>query len=243
MSRESLFAAGLVLIAASGSALGFDRIRIGGSIGTAARSLEASGDYTGAVGYVAPDAPTGKMGSLDAEGKPSFGLSVEYKLNDRLRTELSYARFNYGTTRWGTDFDSYNGAYDPALAIPFVGKLHSQAYFVGLNYEGLLTPEWTWHVGAAVGQARNTFEDAQEGDYGTIYANTKREFAYKLAAGVGYRLAQGITVVASVWLVDIGSFESARRRSTNFVSTESISPYKFDTKLQPIGVLGLFASF
>lgn len=242
MGRTLFIAASLVLAGASTLALAEDQLYIGGSIGTAARKLEVSGDYTGASGYIAPDAPTGKMGGLSTDGKPSFDLSIGYKLNDHLRAELSYARFNYGTTRWGTDFYSYNGTYDPTLAIPFVGKLHSQAYFFGLNYGGTLTKEWIWQVGAAVGLARNTFDEAQEGDYATIFSNTKNVFAYKLVIGLGYRLTRGMTVMASVSRVDIGGFESAKHRN-NTGTTESIAPYKFETKPQPLASLGLFLSF
>lgn len=244
MTRKMLMGVCIILGAASNSARGADQFYIGGYIGSAASRLHASSDYAGASGYISADSPTGKIGDVDTKSNPSFMLSAGYKLTDHLRAEVSYAKLDYGSTRWGTDFYSFDGTYNPSLAIPFVGRLHSQTYLAGLNYEGVLYKEWIWEAGAAVGLARNTFETANEGDYATIFANTKTRFAYKLSAGIGYRLGEQVAIMANVWLLDIGGFESAKSRNNFGIgATEAISPYKFETKCQPMASVGLRFNF
>jgi hypothetical protein len=244
MTRKMLMGMCIVFGTASNSALSADQFYIGGYIGSAASRLHASSDYAGASGYISPDSPTGKMGELGTKSSPTFGLSAGYTLSDHLSVEISYANLDYGSTRWGTDFDSYNGTYNATLAVPFVGRLHSRAYLVGLNYEGVLYGEWIWQAGAAIGLARNTFETASEGDYAMVFANTKTRFAYKFSAGLGYRLGERAAIMANVWLLDIGDFESAKSRNNLGIGAiEAISPYKFETKCQPMVSVGLRFNF
>lgn len=242
MNQLSMAAIAL-LVVVPGLAQGDDTFYVSGYLGTPANDLEVSGDYAGASGYVHPTLPTGKMGGLSANERASFGFAFGYKIDEHFRVEVSYANFNYGTTRWGTDFYSYPGAYNPAAATPFVGKLGSEAYFVGVNYEQDFAKDWNWQVGAAVGLARNKFHAANEGGYAQVLPNTQTEFAYRITAGLGYKLTESLKVIANVGLVDIGNFESAKTRLIGGVTPESISPYKFETKLQPVASLGLSYSF
>lgn len=240
---NKLVLTGVALALASGLAQGEDKFFVSAYLGTPLNDLDVSGDYAGASGYVSPTSPTGKMGGLSTDEKTSFGFALGYKIDANFRVGFSYANFNYGTTRWGSDFISFNGTYNPATATQLVGKLSSDAYFMGASYEQSFAKDWNWEVGAAVGLARNKFHSADEGGYAQVPSNTQTEFAYWLTAGLGYKLTEQMKVTANVGVVDIGDFESAKIRLMGGVTPESIAPYKFETKLQPVATLGLSYSF
>lgn len=216
---------------------------VSASIYTPATNLEVSDSYAGASGYVHPTLPTGKLGALSTDEKASFGFALGYKIDEHFRLEVSYMKFDYGTTRWGTDFISFDGTYNPASSTPFVGNLDSDTYFLGGIYEQNFAEDWSWQVGAAIGLAQNKFHKAQESTYAEVSANTKNEFAYKIDAGLGYKLTDNIKVIATVGLVDIGNFESDDSRTFVGGGDETIAPYKFETTLQPIAGIGLSYCF
>jgi opacity protein-like surface antigen len=242
MKRITLSAAAL-LVASSSLAHAADKLYISGYLGLPPSDLEASSDYAGASGYLSPTSPTGRMGDLETDEKATYGFAFGYKINENLRLELSYADFDYGTTSWGVDFNSFNGTFNPVNATPFVGRLSSKAYFLGLGYEKDFAEDWSWKLGAAIGLARNKFHSADEGSYAEVSSNTQSEFAYRLSAGLGYKLTEKVKLTATAGLVDIGGFESAKERVLTNGSTEAITPYKFETDLQPELTLGTSFTF
>jgi opacity protein-like surface antigen len=210
---------------------------VSGAIGTIGGGMKTSDDLAGNP----PTAPHGAMGGLDTGSKRSFALAVGYQLDPNLQVEVSYGKYEYGDTDWGTDF---SGTYNGATATPFSGKLSSDVLFVGVNYLGDFAPNWNWQVGAAVGMARNKFHRAAEGTYAEVRSNAQNEFAFKVSAGLGYKLSEHLKVLGNVDLVSLGRFESAKQRDVDWSSTPNpIAPYKFDTNLQPVVSLGLSYSF
>ncbi|MBC7146961.1 MAG: hypothetical protein H5U24_16390 [Thioclava marina] len=154
---------------------------------------------------------------------------------------MSYAKYDYGDTDWGTDF---SGTYSFASATHFSGKLSSDMLFVGVNYLQDFAPNWNWQLGAAVGLSRNKFHRATEGIYAEVRPNAQNQSAHKVSAGLGYKLSEHLKVLGNVGLVSLGRFESAKQRDGDWSATPNPNaPHKFDTNLQPVVSLGLSYMF
>ncbi|TNF14841.1 MAG: hypothetical protein EP320_06085 [Rhodobacteraceae bacterium] len=84
---------------------------------------------------------------------------------------MSYAKYDYGDTDWGTDF---SGTYSFASATHFSGKLSSDMLFVGVNYLQDFAPNWNRQLGAAVSVSRTKFARATEGTYAEVRPTAQR---------------------------------------------------------------------
>lgn len=84
---------------------------------------------------------------------------------------MSYAKYDYGDTDWGTDF---SGTYSFASATPFSGKCSSDMLFVGVNYLQDFAPNWNRQLGATVGVSRTKFHRATEGTYAEVRPTAQR---------------------------------------------------------------------
>jgi opacity protein-like surface antigen len=214
---------------------------IEGLVGTPIRNLNASSDYAGASGYVCSNCPTGKLGDVNTSPGTTWGLKAGYKYTENLKFDLSYYSLSYGQTKWGTDFTSFNGTYNPATAIPFTSdKLTANVVFISAYYNLNMKNGFMPYVGAGIGYSRNKISHINEGGYNFMNSHTSADFAYKLDTGLAYQINKNISIDLGVSLIDVGEFESANVRGTN---NEPIAPYKFSASLSPITALGLVDNF
>jgi opacity protein-like surface antigen len=238
----------LIIVSVALTQLGFNAFAdetssfyIEGLVGTPIKNLSASSDYAGASGYVCSNCPTGKMGDVHTSPDTTWGLKAGYKYTENLKFDLSYYSLGYGRTTWGTDFSSFNGTYNPATATPFTSNnLTSDAVFISAYYNFNLGNGWMPYVGVGIGASRNTFGYTNEGGYNFINSHTSVDFAYKLDAGLVYKINKNIAIDLGISLIDVGEFKSANVRGTN---NEPITPYKFSADLSPIATLGLIYYF
>lgn len=215
---------------------------IGGFAATPIRNLNASPDYAGASGYHdQTDGPTGKLGGVHTSSDTTWGLKAGYTYSENLRFDISYYSLSYGKTSWGTDFDSFNGTYDPVAATQFTSnKLSSDAAFISAYYNLNLESGFKPYAGLGIGLSRNKFGYTNEGGYNFIKSHSGTDFAWKLDIGSQYEFNNHLAVDLSLTLIDVGEFKSANNRGTG---SEAIAQYKFSADLSPIVGLGLIYKF
>ena len=207
-------------------------------------NLSPSTDYAGASGYVCSDCPTGRIGEVNNDPTNTNSLKLGYYFSENFSTELSFYDVDFGTTTWGTDFNSFNGTYNSSNATAFSGKLTSTAILVSANYHfkpiGKLKP----FAGVGFGPSFNKFHEASEGTYATVNKNTNTSASFKADLGAIYNISSSLAINAGISFLNLGNFESAKNRV--FVSNgseQAISPYKFSSGWNNSISLGLRYSF
>ena len=205
------------------------------SIGSSIKGLKV-----GTGKYGAFDPPNGVMNELKTDSNsvtPFLKIGKDY---ENYKVDLSYYRFDYGTTKWSTVF--------PGSTSLMTGKLHSDTFFLSTyyKYKPKSNPDWKPYIGVGIGQSWNHMNDTEEitTPNRIIRGNTEINTAYKVDIGFDYDINKKSRVNFNTSLLNIGDFQSGnsrRRIDNNVIGT--ITPYEIINKFVPIYSAGLSFKF
>ena len=213
------------------------------SIGSSIKGLKAG---TGKYGDA--NSPPTVMSELKTDSNsvtPFLKIGKDY---ENYKVDLSYYRFDYGTTTWTTT--SFNEV-DGNIFYRMTGKLHSDTFFLSTyyKYKPKSTPDLKPYIGIGIGQSWNHMNETAMSDddqtvFATIFGNTKINTSYKVDIGFDYDINKKSRFNFNTSLLNIGDFQSANSQRYFFpTSIETIAPYEIINKFVPIYSAGLTVNF
>jgi len=145
---------------------------------------------------------SGNSAKGDLDGSAAFQIGVGYRVSPIFRADATIGYlpgFNFS----GSDQTGFGYKSDVKSLTGIVSGYADLGTVLGT---GIVNP----YVGASLGVARNKADDVGvtfAGGTGTLKGNSRTNFAWGLAAGVGIDVAAGVTIDVGYRYLDLGKFE------------------------------------